>query len=250
MNIEHPHKEIREQIDKCPGQRVKPCGTHTMFGPSLAVKLYCGRRDCPICGNYRLVKTTEVLTSASLLTQQDIVYARVPKSKREALATKFRRHDAPCAIFPQENDLVWVTFTGYTALLGGYNIISVDLNDIKKFSKEALTTPTAERIRFSSNFPRPKVEKDNTGTKEEVEMDKVPEDSTAKFITDLPITEYVLLINKLGVETRWNAKFDKVYYTTDEAMWNKIKEEVALTSNMWRIVKNKVIPFELIQMSV
>jgi len=143
-----------------------------------------------------------------------------------------------------------VTFTGYTALLGGYNIISVDLNDIKKFSKEALTTPTAERIRFSSNFPRPKVEKDNTGTKEEVEMDKVPEDSTAKFITDLPITEYVLLINKLGVETRWNAKFDKVYYTTDEAMWNKIKEEVALTSNMWRIVKNKVIPFELIQMSV
>jgi len=81
-------------------------------------------------------------------------------------------------------------------------------------------------------------------------MDKVPEDSTAKFITDLPITEYVLLINKLGVETRWNAKFDKVYYTTDEAMWNKIKEEVALTSNMWRIVKNKVIPFELIQMSV
>lgn len=235
-NVEHPHKTLREYLDKeAPSEKKKPCGSHTLYTEKGAVKLFCGRKDCPLCGPYRIAKASSALRMASIRLHDDLIYFETLNSQRDMVKKRFCRAQVVYAVFPTPDGLTWVTFKQWEDVVKDLGPKELHAEFIKDFAERVVSvTPDGSRIRFSMNFP-------NTEEYPQEEEGKKKEaggkaGSGRKFITDMSLPNFANMLKDMGVEFTWRRDFTGIRYKLQGSQWDEIQDRLCSGNKVWEIV--------------
>jgi len=226
-DITHPHFEITKQMES-QGKTSPPCGSGTLFTQTGAIRLFCGRKDCPNCFAWRKNKAIKKIRGAIAATQdgEAFYYAEVPKEKKSATLKRLYRADISYCVFPQQDYvLLMVQNDGLNLLENMFEFNIVPDDDLETWLDPYLDTPDGERVSFSRNFPKPKKE-ERKNPLESKEME-VPKLGKVQFVINMELNDFCDYLTNFGVEVYWPYRsFDRISYTLTNEQWEEIIEDL------------------------
>ena len=85
---------------------VELCGSATIYHSEGAVRLFCGRRDCPTCYNYRKRMVAAKIRRYAQKSEHTMYWMKIPSTSHRSVVSAIKSIDGEYACFPlKENGL-------------------------------------------------------------------------------------------------------------------------------------------------
>lgn len=203
-------------------QHARSCGTTTLVTPSYMTRLFCGRKDCPQCYNWRVGQVSKKLSTGQIIRQEPLYANEIDKGVKSAILQKLYRSNEPYLILPQAATFTLIVFETATLLFDERDDF-VELDNQDDFLRAQLQTPDGERISFSRNWPR-KEDSDALQEKEEV--------SKEKYWININIAAVADLVEKVGASVTWTKDYNTGKYDVDTTQWDCLVIEMSKNASM------------------
>jgi len=226
-NLDHPHFVITEQME-AEGKTPPPCGSGTVFTQYGALRLFCGRKDCPICFAWRKNQAIKRIRGAIKATVNGDGFwcTQLPKDKKMATFKRLYREGISYCAFPQQDYvLLMVQKEGRKLLEEAYEFSFVPDGKLEDWLTPYLDTPDGERVSFSRNFPKEPVEpRDNDDDENKV---KVPKLGKVQYVINMELGDFSDFLVDFGVDVSWPYRsLDRISYEMTDEEWDRLLKEL------------------------